>query len=461
MRDPELEHRPAAYDLNRVQLFSDGVFGIATTIIVVTAFPDAVTEDTLRQYLLDQWPFLISYVVAFMSIGIYWSMHHSMFGLLVRADAGLLWSNLFLLMLVVFWPFPTRVVGTYFHDFGFAFVIFNLVALLIGLTTLTIWSYACSKHRLVSPRLGTEIVKKYRLRALITSMAFGLAIILSLLHVRAAPLAWLVLLAIWPIERALVGKKAEMQDADTVDPDKQDPGVRDAEKAQLNEQAEEGYNLGRVLAFSDAIYAIAITLLVVLFKIPETDPATNAALVTFYGGIVQPAVVSYVAGFVTIGLFWVMHHQRFLYIRRQDGVVRVLNLVHLMFVALLPFSAFVLADFGPRVVPVVLFSVNASLVSLTIAALWWYATAHPAALVSDYLPAMIQRTRRVLGAVAAIFAVSIAAGFVIPGYTSAIWLVALLVVVSLSRSEVAARGTDDTGPEPASEQETRHQTATG
>jgi uncharacterized membrane protein len=96
----------------RVETFSDGVFAIAITLLVLTiAQPGPAGYLHLRHQLLERWPSLAAYVVSFVVIGIMWVNHHTVFSHLRRIDRGLFYWNLMLLMTIVFIPYPTEVFG--------------------------------------------------------------------------------------------------------------------------------------------------------------------------------------------------------------------------------------------------------------------------------------------------------------------------------------------------------------
>ncbi len=94
----------------RVETFSDGVFAIAITLLVLTIAQPADYLH-LRHQLLERWPSLAAYAVTFLVIGIMWVNHHTIFSHLQRIDRGLFYWNLLLLMTIVFLPYPTEVFG--------------------------------------------------------------------------------------------------------------------------------------------------------------------------------------------------------------------------------------------------------------------------------------------------------------------------------------------------------------
>ena len=95
-----------------MEAFSDGVFAIAITLLILAVgVEQAVAEGDLGQQLLDLWPAYVAYSVSFLTIGIMWVNHHAVFRQFARVDRPLLLLNVFLLMLIAFVPFPTRVVA--------------------------------------------------------------------------------------------------------------------------------------------------------------------------------------------------------------------------------------------------------------------------------------------------------------------------------------------------------------
>jgi uncharacterized membrane protein len=91
----------------RVQAFSDGVFAVAITLLVLDLVPPAVNTHDLFAALADRWPDFAAFVLSFLTIGIIWVNHHVVFDAVQRVDRPLLFLNLGLLMSVVLLPFST------------------------------------------------------------------------------------------------------------------------------------------------------------------------------------------------------------------------------------------------------------------------------------------------------------------------------------------------------------------
>ncbi|MEV6210434.1 TMEM175 family protein [Kitasatospora sp. NPDC051914] len=106
----------AYFSTNRLEAFSDGVFAIAITLLVLdlnVPEPDTLHDESLIAALAHQWPAYFAYLVSFLVIGIIWINHHAMCALARRVDRRTLFVNLLLLLTVSVIPFPTRLLATY------------------------------------------------------------------------------------------------------------------------------------------------------------------------------------------------------------------------------------------------------------------------------------------------------------------------------------------------------------
>jgi uncharacterized membrane protein len=137
------------------------------------------------------------------------------------------------------------------------------------------------------------------------------------------------------------------------------------------EDDESGSAFGRILALSDGVFAIAMTLLVLEFVLPR--PGTGGDL----GRILLrqwPKGFAYLLSFAIIGRFWAAHHQGFRHIARFNGRLVWLNLLLLFFVAFLPYPTEVLGTFGGRPIAAVFYAASVAAASSASAAVWWYAS---------------------------------------------------------------------------------------
>jgi uncharacterized membrane protein len=164
------------------------------------------------------------------------------------------------------------------------------------------------------------------------------------------------------------------------------------------------YASERLVAFSDAVMAVAITILVLDLKLPEG--VSDADLGAVLRGSLHGAAV-YALSFAVIGLFWAAHNDQFSYIRRVDSPLIWLNLLYLMTIGLIPFVTSVLSDHGTALATSLYAAVLVAACLLS-AVMWAYAL-RDAELIPERLSAEVRR-EGLLGplATACVFALSIA-----------------------------------------------------
>jgi uncharacterized membrane protein len=144
------QRAPIRMPRSRTEAFSDGVFAIAATLLVVEVHVPDVHQPglagTLAHALREEWPSYAAYAVSFAVIGIMWVNHHATFDRVARVDRALLFLNLLLLGVVAFIPFPTAVLATYLRygvdaDSRTAAVFYSLVMLAAAFAFVLCWSY--------------------------------------------------------------------------------------------------------------------------------------------------------------------------------------------------------------------------------------------------------------------------------------------------------------------------------
>ena len=207
---------------------------------------------------------------------------------------------------------------------------------------------------------------------------------------------------------------------------------------------------GRIEAFSDGVFAIAITLLVLEIKVPDPLTTTPAQLP---GRLLHlwPELFSYALSFVSIGVYWVAHHLMLHPLRRVNRTLLWLNNLVLMAVALIPFSADLLGQFRHEPVAVAVYDGNLALTSSSLEMFWWYIT-RSHRLTDHPIDPWLARTghRRTLAAMAIYFS---AIGFSWVNISVSLtlcWLVPLSYVFFQSRDDRRYR----TAPTPAPDAQT-------
>lgn len=143
--------------MRRIEIFSDGVFAIAITLLVLELPFDKVGEGELADALSDHWGSFAAYAISFVGIGIAWMHHNAVFEQIVELDRPLMLLNLLALMTIAFLPFPTSLVGEYIHepeDATTAMLAYSGTWTLASVALAAVWSYAIRGRGLVSPQLA-------------------------------------------------------------------------------------------------------------------------------------------------------------------------------------------------------------------------------------------------------------------------------------------------------------------
>ncbi len=160
MNDAESPDRTPSFRTTRTEAFSDGVFAIAITLLVLEiGVPDGAGDDLLGA-LVDQWPSYLAYIVSFASIGAVWFAHTVITECLHHTTKVFVRLNLLLLLVVSFLPFPTRLLAEYIGDpqpARVAATVYGINLLLTSLLVSALWRYAVHAG-LVRRDLATEDV---------------------------------------------------------------------------------------------------------------------------------------------------------------------------------------------------------------------------------------------------------------------------------------------------------------
>jgi uncharacterized membrane protein len=143
----------------RTEAFSDGVFAIAITLLVLEISVPESAFDDLWSGIADQWPSYLAYATSFITIGGIWVAHHGIFRRLRYANRELMLINLFLLMAVAFLPFPTKLMAEAIHDTDAtrAAAIFYGASLLgISILLALMWASAARDRRVLRPEVTEQ-----------------------------------------------------------------------------------------------------------------------------------------------------------------------------------------------------------------------------------------------------------------------------------------------------------------
>ena len=164
--------------LDRTIAFSDAVFAIAMTILVLELHVPDVPPAQLPAELLNLLPAYLTFVLSFVVVGVIWMSHHRKFGVIARFNQPLLRLNLMMLLLVVSLALPTAILGRY-GDQAIAVVLYAVFVSGIGLLMSGMWGYAWRCH-LVDPSVDRGVFRFVFIQSLIIPVTFLVSIPIAL-----------------------------------------------------------------------------------------------------------------------------------------------------------------------------------------------------------------------------------------------------------------------------------------
>jgi uncharacterized membrane protein len=172
-------------ETSRTEAFSDGVFAVAITLLILNIqAPTAIVSDAqLYTYVANEWQKIFAFVTSFATIGVMWLNHHRMFTYIKRIDNTLLSLNLLLLLIIVFIPYPTSLISLSLLQATVhaPAVLYTATSLLMAIGYNSIWRYASHHNRLISENADQRAVdavsRQYRYGPLVYLVVFLLAFI--------------------------------------------------------------------------------------------------------------------------------------------------------------------------------------------------------------------------------------------------------------------------------------------
>jgi len=203
-------HMDDLKETGRVEAFSDGVFAVAITLLVLNIQPpsDILTESKLLDFLISKWPNYLAFVTSFFTIGIMWVNHHRLFGHIKRTDTMLLLLNILLLLAIVFVPFPTALLAGYIvrPDQHLAALVYNGTFVVLAALFNLLWRYATYRGRLLDTKTDLSAVRAINRQYLFGPVFYGLAFGLAWINVPASVVLNLLLAVFFAIPSRKLGK---------------------------------------------------------------------------------------------------------------------------------------------------------------------------------------------------------------------------------------------------------------
>jgi uncharacterized membrane protein len=191
------------------------------------------------------------------------------------------------------------------------------------------------------------------------------------------------------------------------------------------------FTKNRLEALSDGVFAIVMTILVLEISIPlVTGTSANTELLRRLLEM-WPQFLAYGVSFLVLGVIWINHHLMFHHIRRADSKLVWLNILTLMFVALVPFSTSLLGEYGETQTAVVVYGVNILLTLIMAFILWAYATGKYRLVDRDIDPKLVRRTKFMFLFASLLFLLAIGISFISPIASFCLYgLMALTSIIS-------------------------------
>jgi uncharacterized membrane protein len=173
-------HRWLPMNKQRIESLSDGVFAVAMTLLVF-GFKAGGGGTSVRLHLVGLWPQLLSYILSFVIVGVYWVAHHTLFHFVAKANRTLLWCNNLFLMTIAFLPFPASLLGEY--PSSHTSIALYGCTLILSNTALTLNWICASRAKLLDPTLPSGFSKFGALITFAPALVYGLAVVISFANV--------------------------------------------------------------------------------------------------------------------------------------------------------------------------------------------------------------------------------------------------------------------------------------
>jgi uncharacterized membrane protein len=180
--------------VDRLVYFSDGVFAIAITLLVLGLdMPAGLTEADMNGALRGLGPELFSFALSFFVIGRFWVGHLWIFRQVRRCDGPVLLLNTLFLLSIAFLPFPTALLGEYMH-YRSAMIVYAASVSLAGLLFTLVWASVSYRSALLTEDLDSDVRRMLLLRFLFVPAVFLASIPVVLANLRhAAAAMWIIL----------------------------------------------------------------------------------------------------------------------------------------------------------------------------------------------------------------------------------------------------------------------------
>jgi uncharacterized membrane protein len=190
----------------RVETFSDGVFAIAITLLILIIQPPR-SGAHLGHELLRLWPSYLAYAISFLTVGIMWVNHHTIFRHFERVDRPLLFLNIALLLLIAFVPFPTRVVAEFVRsdaDRRAAALLYGTTMTIAAVFFFAVWWYG--SRRLLRPDADRREVSGITRSYLPGAPTYALATVIAFVDATVSLILFAAIAIFYALSSSLFGR---------------------------------------------------------------------------------------------------------------------------------------------------------------------------------------------------------------------------------------------------------------
>jgi uncharacterized membrane protein len=184
------------WDTGRTEAFSDGVFAIAITLLILEVSVPESEFDNLWRGIAHQWPSYLAYATSFITIGALWMFHHGIFRRLQYANTSVMRLNLALLMVVSFLPFPTKLLAEAIHDTDAeraAVIFYGATLLVISLLLSALCGVITRGRDLLRPEVSEQEINAILVASTPTLGFYVGVIVLAIFAPRVAAFGFLVI----------------------------------------------------------------------------------------------------------------------------------------------------------------------------------------------------------------------------------------------------------------------------
>ena len=192
-------------DTQRLETFADGVFAIAATLLILDVHESGHTS--VAHGLIHAWPSYAAYAISFLTIGIIWANHHTVFRQIGRVDRTFLMINVVFLMVVAFSPFPTSVLAQTLRHGGKAGAFdYGVTFTLMSICYAALWFYASRGRRLLADDADPRVVSGISRSFAPGSAMYGVATLSALLSAYLAVALFAAIALFYVVESSLFGR---------------------------------------------------------------------------------------------------------------------------------------------------------------------------------------------------------------------------------------------------------------